>query len=68
MTSLSPSLFDLRGVTFAAWTLAAFAIGTLAGMLIRKVVPAIVVTLVAYAGLAITTGVWLARALHQRRS
>ena len=59
LTSLAPSLFDLRGVAFGAWTLAAFAIGALAGMLIRKVVPAIVVTLVAYAGLAIATGAWL---------
>jgi len=59
LTSLAPSLFDLRGVAFGAWTLAAFAIGALAGMLIRKVVPAIVATLVAYAGLAIATGVWL---------
>ena len=59
LTSLAPSLFDLRGVAFGAWTLAAFAIGVLAGMLIRKVVPAIVATLVAYAGLAILTGAWL---------
>ncbi|MGH9043349.1 MAG: hypothetical protein ACRDVP_00615, partial [Acidimicrobiales bacterium] len=46
-------LFDLRGVDFAAWTLAAFAIGVLAGTLIRRIVPAIVATLTAYAGLAI---------------
>ena len=59
LTSLAPSLFDLRGVAFGAWTLAAFATGALAGMLIRKVVPAIVATLVAYAGLAIATGAWL---------
>ena len=52
----SPGLFDLRGVAFAAWTLAAFAIGVLAGMLIRRVVPAIVATLAAYAGLALATG------------
>src|SRR3984957_16398117 len=38
-------LFDLRGVAFAGWTLTAFAIGALAGMLIRRVVPAIVATL-----------------------
>jgi hypothetical protein len=49
-------LFDLRGVAFAAWTLVAFAIGALAGMLIRRVVPAIVATLAAYAGLALVTG------------
>ena len=44
--------FDLGGVAFAAWTLAAFAIGALAGMLIRRVVPAIAATLAVYAGLA----------------
>ncbi len=56
LSGLSPfggGVFDLRGVAFAAWTLAAFAIGGLAGMLIRRVVPAIVATLVAYTGLAL---------------
>ena len=48
-------VFDLIGVAFAAWTLAAFAIGALAGMLIRRVVPAIAATLAVYAGLALTT-------------
>ena len=52
---LSAGLFDLRGVAFAAWTLAAFAIGALAGMLIRRIVPAIVTTLAAYAALALFT-------------
>ena len=56
---LAPALFDLRGVTFAAWTLAAFAIGGLAGLLIRRVVPAIVATMVAYAGLALAAGMFL---------
>jgi len=51
-TPLTPTLFDLRGVGFPAWTLAAFAIGALAGMLIRRVVPALVATLVVYTGLA----------------
>ncbi len=59
LSSLAPSLFDLRGVAFGAWTLAAFSIGALAGILIRKVVPAIFATLVAYAGLAIAAGAWL---------
>ena len=49
---LSPGLFDLRGVAFAAWTLVAFAIGALAGMLIRRIVPAMVATLAVYTGLA----------------
>jgi hypothetical protein len=57
LSDMSPfvTLFSLRGATFPAWTLAAFAIGALAGMLIRRVVPAIVATLAAYAGLAFAT-------------
>ena len=58
-TPLTPGLFDLRGVGFPAWTLAAFAIGALAGMLIRRVVPAIVATLAVYAGLAFATAGFL---------
>jgi hypothetical protein len=56
---LSSGLFDLRGIAFAAWTLAAFSIGALLGMLIRRVVPAIVATLVAYLGLAVATALYL---------
>ncbi len=52
---LSAGLFDLRGVAFPAWTLVAFSIGVLAGMLIRRIVPAIVATLAAYAALALLT-------------
>ena len=55
----TPMVFDLRGVAFAAWTLAAFAIGALAGMLIRRVVPAIAATLAGYAGLAFAAGLFL---------
>jgi hypothetical protein len=51
--------FSLREVTFPAWTLAAFAIGALAGMVIRRVVPAIVAALAVYAGLAIATVAFL---------
>jgi len=55
----STRVFDLGEVAFAAWTLAAFAIGALAGMLIRRVVPAIAATLAVYAGLALATALWL---------
>ena len=48
-------LFSLREVTFPAWTLTAFTIAALAGMLLRRVVPAIAATLAVYAGLAIAT-------------
>jgi hypothetical protein len=53
---LAAIVFDMRGIAVAAWTLAAFAIGALAGMLIRRVLPAIVATLAAYAGLAVAAG------------
>ena len=56
VTPFSARVFDLLGIAFAAWTLAAFAIGALAGMLIRRVVPAIAATLAVYAGLAFATG------------
>jgi len=59
MSPFNSGLFDLGRVTFAAWTLAAFAIGALAGMLIRRVVPAIAVTLAVYAGLAFAVGGFL---------
>jgi hypothetical protein len=59
VTPFSARVFGLLGFAFAAWTLAAFAIGVLAGMVIRRAVPAIAATLAVYAGLAFTTGLWL---------
>ncbi len=61
LSPFSPALFDLRGVAFAAWALVAFAIGVLVGVLIRRVVPAIVVTLAIYTGLALAVGNLLRR-------
>ena len=58
---LYPTIFDLRGVAFAAWTLAAFAVGALAGVLIRRAIPAMFATFAAYAGLAFGTGAFLRR-------
>jgi hypothetical protein len=55
----STRVFDLGEVAFAAWTLAAFSIGALAGMLIRRVVPAIAAALAAYTGLAVATALYL---------
>jgi len=54
-----PTLFSLRGVALPAWTVAAFAIGALAGMLIRRVVPALAATLVIYVGLAVAAAGFL---------
>jgi hypothetical protein len=50
-----PRLFDLRGVDFAAWTLAAFMLGVFAGAAIRRVVPAIAASLTAWTGLILAT-------------
>jgi hypothetical protein len=58
---LYPTVFDLRGVALAAWTLAGFAIGALAGILIRRVIPAMFATLAGWAGLAFVTGTFLRR-------
>jgi hypothetical protein len=59
LSPLWPGLFDLRGVGLAAWTLVAFATGALAGMLARRIVPAIVATLATYAGLAYAAALYL---------
>jgi hypothetical protein len=58
-TPLGSTVFDLRGIAFAAWTLAAFTIGAVAGVLIRRVVPAMAATVVAWGGLAFVTGTFL---------
>ncbi len=58
---LAAIIFDLRGVAFASWTLVAFAIGALAGFLIRRVVPAIIATLAIYTGLGLAVGMFLRR-------
>jgi hypothetical protein len=58
---LSPNIFDLRGIALAAWTLAAFAIGALAGIVIRRVIPAMFASCAVYAGLAFVTGAFLRR-------
>lgn len=55
---LYPLFFDLRGIAFAAWTLAAFAIGALAGVLIRRILPAMFATLAAWSGLALATALF----------
>jgi ABC-type transport system involved in multi-copper enzyme maturation permease subunit len=52
---LSATVFATRGVVFAAWTLAAFALGAFFGMLFRRILPAMAVTLGVYLGLALLT-------------
>jgi hypothetical protein len=47
------TVFETHGIVFAFWALAAFAIGACAGMLVRRIVPAMAVTLGAYLLLAL---------------
>jgi hypothetical protein len=53
--------FTLTGIAFAAWTLTAFALGALAGVLIRRTVPAMAASMAALAGLLLVTVSFLRR-------
>jgi hypothetical protein len=57
MTVLAATVFDTRGLDFAAWVLVAFMIGAFLGMLIRRIIPAMAATLGAYLG--VTLLAWL---------
>jgi hypothetical protein len=57
MNVLAATVFDKRGIDFAAWTLVAFAMGAFLGMLFRRIIPAMAATLGAYLGLQLLT--WL---------
>jgi len=49
---LHPSLFPSTGLAVVGWGLAAYALGVLAGLVVRRVVPALAVTLALWTGLA----------------
>jgi hypothetical protein len=59
MSTLTVTVFETRGLAFAAWVLVAFAIGAFLGMLLRRIIPAMAATLVVYLGLAM--GAWKLR-------
>jgi hypothetical protein len=59
LSPLAAMTFDLHAVTLAAWTLIAFAIGVVAGIVIRRVVPAMFATMAAWSGLAVVTAAFL---------
>ena len=56
---LDPRTFDLECLAFPGWVLAAFAIGAFAGMLIRRVVPAMATTMAVVGGLGLAAGLHL---------
>jgi hypothetical protein len=64
VSGIRPVFFNVRGIDFAAWTLIAFAIAAFAGVLVRKTMPALAVSLAAWAGLFFATTIWL-RPLYQ---
>jgi len=53
LTVLNATVFASRGIAFAAWTLVAFALAAFFGMLLRRIVPAMAVTMGAYLALAL---------------
>jgi len=55
VSSLLPLAFGLLGVAFAAWTLLAFALAVCTGALFRRTIPAMAVSLIVWAVLAIGT-------------
>jgi len=56
---LDPRIFDLEGLAFPGWVLAAFAIGAFAGLAIRRVVPAMATTMAVVGGLGLAAGLYL---------
>jgi hypothetical protein len=52
-------LFGARGITPVAYTAFAFALGATIGMLIRRTVPAMAVTLALYVGVVATMTIWV---------
>jgi hypothetical protein len=58
-SAMQPTEFPVHGVAFAAWTLAAFAIGAFAGVTIRRTAPAIAAAMAAWVALALATAVFL---------
>jgi hypothetical protein len=61
LTVLSKTVFDTRGIAFAAWCLAAFAIGAFLGMLLRRAIGAMAATLGVYLGLQLVTWLFLTK-------
>ena len=59
MTAVSPAVFGTRGVVYAAWTLTALCLGTFTGALLRRLLPAMLVSLAAYLAVAAVTWFYL---------
>jgi ABC-type transport system involved in multi-copper enzyme maturation permease subunit len=56
---LDPGVFGQRGIAPVGYAAFAFALGVTAGLLIRRTVPAMAVTIAAFAGVQAAFGLWL---------
>jgi hypothetical protein len=59
LTVYTPPVFATHGVAYAAWTLTAFCLGAFLGALARRILAAMAITPVVYAGLAALTWFYL---------
>jgi ABC-2 family transporter protein len=59
LNQLTPAVFGERGLVPAGYAMFAFALGVLAGTLVRHTVPAMVVTLAGYLGARLAMTYWL---------
>lgn len=59
LTVLSPTVFDTRGLSYAAWALTAFCLGAFLGMFFRRIIPAMAATLAVYVTVAALTWFYL---------
>ena len=64
----SPQVFAARGGVLIGFAALTFTIGVLAGLLARKIIPAMAVTLVLFAGLVYALPVFWRRPTWPRRS
>ncbi|HXA63138.1 MAG TPA: ABC transporter permease subunit [Streptosporangiaceae bacterium] len=55
----APGAFDFEGLSLTGYTLFAFALGVLAGLLLRRTVPAIMAALVAFLAVRLPVEYWL---------
>jgi hypothetical protein len=55
----APGAFDLEGLSLTGYTLFAFAVGVLAGLLMRRTVPAIVMAFAAFMAVRLPVEFWL---------
>lgn len=59
ISGIRPDLFNVRGVDFAGWTLVAFMVAALAGVVIKRTIPAMAAALATCTGLLFATALWI---------